>query len=276
MASSGATGALRRVELAGSHPAPIEILLYGVERRWRWFAPGSQEIDMTKRTYLGIGLATLLLASGCHRGAQVKAVQLTEPGTYVVATPGALSVAQKSANVQRICTMRTPRGKGGHGKGAHGKSGMHSNAGKHGKRRRGKGGRGWGGPGGRGHGGPGGRGGSAGGAVMLDTLMYRLCEARSNGDITSAQYQELLKAMMEMAKHRAMAPPPHFGPRGMRPGRGRMGRPGMGPRRGRPGMGPGAGPWGGPGGDWGKMDDAPDTPKDKPGPKKPGGKGKAK
>ena len=227
-------------------------------------SPGSQEIDMTKRTYLGIGIATLLLATGCHRGAQVKAVQLTEPGTYVVATPGALSIAQKSANVQRICTMRTPRGKGGHGKGAHGHSGKHSNAGKHGKRRRGKGGRAWG-PGGRAHGGPGGRGGGAGGAVMLDTLMYRLCEARSNGDITSAQYQELLKAMMEMAKHRAMAPPPPFGPRRMRPG---MRPRRMGPGRGRPGLGP-PDPWGGPDGNRGKTDDSPEglekTPEKKKG-----------
>ncbi len=215
---------------------------------------------------LGIACSTVFLASGCYPGAQVKAVQLTEPGTYVVATPGALTLAQQSGTAQRMCTLRLPP--------AHAKGAKHGKRAKHGKAdRRGKGGKGGkrGGPAwqGRAMHGPGAGGGAAGGPAMLDTLMFRLCEARSNGDITALQYQELLKGMLDLAKQRAAMPS----------GPGPFGHPGMRRPMGRPGMGPGMGP-GGRGG-WGRppgpedTDDAP-VEKETDDPKKGDGKGKGK
>jgi hypothetical protein len=215
-----------------------------------------------------MALSGLLLASGCYHGAQVKAVQLTEPGTYVVATPGALSLAQQSGSAQRICTMRLPPGHAKGKGGKHAKRGSHAESGKRGKR----GGPAWQGPPAGAHG-PGAGGGNAGGPALLDTLMFRLCEARSNGDITQAQYQELLKGMLELAKERAAAPRGPFGPAMMdRP----MRRPGMGPGMG-PGMRPGGrGGWGpgrGPDSDGSAGDSGDKTPDE---PKKPDGKPKGK
>lgn len=172
---------------------------------------------------LSLSFAALALATGCHRHARLETVQATEPGLHWVASPGAVSVAQLGSNAPRVCTLRTPQalgkgmpGKPGHptGKARKGKPGGHPAQGK---------------PGAPGAGG----GGAGSGPAMLDTLMFRLCEARSNGDISAEQYaasiQELIKTMAEMAKQRATPPPgpSPFGPAGTPPGMGRRG--GMGP-----------------------------------------------
>ncbi len=155
---------------------------------------------MTIRNSLLLSASVLLLASGCAHSARVKTAHLEESGTHVVATPGALTIAQKSASASHVCTLRTPGAA---------------------KMKKGKRGMGGGPP-------PG-----AGPGAMLDTLMFRLCEARANNDISPEQYaasvQLLLKTMSEMAQR---PPMPMAGP-GMGMGMG-MGRPGMG--MGRPGM----------------------------------------
>jgi hypothetical protein len=133
-----------------------------------------------------IGFATLLLlASGCAHHLRVNSVALAESGTYVVATPGALTIARQSASSSRSCTLRT----GGAAKGKHGKR-----AGRAGKR-------------------------GAGAAKTLDVLLFRLCEARANNDITPAEYASsvelVLKTMSEMAARRP--PPPRPGARARGP-----------------------------------------------------------
>lgn len=207
---------------------------------------------------LGLSIAALALATGCHRHARLETVQATEPGIHWVASPGAVSVAQLGSSAPRVCTLKTPPA---HAKGARGKPGHPT-----GKARKGT----------PGHhaakGMPGAHGaGAGGGPAMLDTLLFRLCEARGNGDLSAEQYaasiQKLLDTMAEMAKHRA-APPPAagpFGPAGMHPGMGRRG-----------GMGPFGRPWRDRDAD--RADDADDGAPEKKAdePKKDPGKGKGK
>lgn len=156
---------------------------------------------------LGVGVAALIFASGCARSAKINSAHLAESGTDIVATPGALTVVRQGANSSRSCTLRTA----GPGMGKH-----------HGK----KGKRGKGGP-------PPG----AGPGPMLDVLLFRLCEARANNDMSAEQYatsvQMILKTMSDMAQR-----PPPRGPMMGGPG---MGGPGMGrgPGMGGPGMGRG-------------------------------------
>lgn len=116
-----------------------------------------------------VGVLLLLGASGCHRHSKTAAVPVEGQDTTVVATPGAVTVAQG----KRTCTLRTT-------------------AGKRGKKHRGKKHRGKGGGQGAGAQGP---------AARLDVLLFRLCEARSNGDITEAQYHEAVSKVLDtMAK----------------------------------------------------------------------------
>lgn len=58
-------------------------------------------------TKLLVAAAALLLASGCARSVPVHSAHLEESGTYVVGTPGAITIAQKSASASHVCTMRT-------------------------------------------------------------------------------------------------------------------------------------------------------------------------
>lgn len=149
---------------------------------------------MNKYGLVATSLSALLLGGCGFHHARVKSVNLSEAGTYVVSSPGALTIARQSGNTWRACTMRT----GGMAMGKHG----------HGHGRR--------------HGGPGDAGGRRGGpGGALDVLLFRLCEARANNDITAAQYasgvQTILKTMSKMAERR---PPPgpgmggHWNPRG--------------------------------------------------------------
>ncbi len=164
----------------------------------------------------GFGLAALWLA-GCAHGARVNSVNVAEAGTHVVSTPGALTIVQQGASAARSCTLRVE----GHAKGNHD---AHPPPGKPAR----PGQPGMGGIGGmRGMGGmrggmPGGHAGPPGGGpgAMLDVLLFRLCEARANNDLSADQYaasvQTILKTMSEMAEHRPPPPPP--GMRGAGPG----------------------------------------------------------
>lgn len=152
---------------------------------------------------IGAGVTALLFASGCAHNARVNSVNLAEAGTYVVTTPGALTIARQNATSPRTCTLRT----GGHEMGKHMHHGNAGPPGKHGM------------PGmrdGRGMGGGPPGGGGAGPAALLDTLLFRLCEARANNDITPEQYaasvQVIFKTMSDMAEHHM--PPPGPGMRG--------------------------------------------------------------
>lgn len=168
-------------------------------------------------------LAASPLLFACGHGARVNSAHVSEPGTHLVSTPGALTVVQQNASGTRSCTLRA---------GHPGKAG--------------KGGR---------------RGGGAaprGPDAMLDALLFRLCEARANNDITPEQYNASVQSILETMKQMAARGPMQGRMRapGMRmgqgKGRGRMGPgadgPGMGPGGpGAPGMGP-DGPGMGPGG----------------------------
>ena len=133
-------------------------------------------------------LSTLLLAGCGMHHARVRSVNLSEAGTYVVSTPGALTIARQSGSAWRACTLRT--GVPGMDKGHH----HHHHDGRGGA--------------------PGARGGGPG--ATLDVLLFRMCEARANNDITAQQYasgvQTILKTMSEMAERRP--PGPGWNPKG--------------------------------------------------------------
>ncbi|MBX3128187.1 MAG: hypothetical protein KF718_15800 [Polyangiaceae bacterium] len=148
---------------------------------------------MSLRFSLTLAITSLLAASGCARSAKVTNVHLEKPGTHIVSGDGAVSVARNSGETSRVCTRLVPQS----GKPRHGKPAPMP-------------------------------GRSAEPAAHLDVLLFRLCEARGNGDISAAQYaaavQAITKAMEEMASR----------PRGPV-----MARPGAGPQR--PGWGAGPG-----------------------------------
>lgn len=167
-----------------------------------------------------LGTASMLLAIGCMPAKGVATVG--GPGTHVVRGPGAVTVVHG----ERSCTMPVAGSPHGHAKGMPKGKGM------------GKGG----------HAPPHGMPSRPPGNPM-DTMMFRLCEARSNGDITEPQYQELLNKLFDtMAKMANRGPmggmgrgPGHQGPWGRGGmGRGRHRGPGgAGPGRKRQGGGPG-------------------------------------
>ena len=148
-----------------------------------------------------LAATALLGAGGCARSAKVSSVHLDQPGTHVVSGPGVVSIAHSDGAKSRVCTRAVaPSAKGG-------KAGKHR------------------GPAPARRAEPGGQ---------LDVLLFRLCEARSNGDISAEQYaasvQTIIKTMESMADRPAHPPPmprmqpgerrrPRFGP-------GRWGRPG--------------------------------------------------
>ncbi len=149
---------------------------------------------MRMNSLVAMGFSTLLLAGCGMHGARVKSVNLSESGTYVVTTPGALTVARQSASAWHTCTLRV----GGPGLGKH----EHHH----------------GGP--RAGAGAGARGG--GPSAALDVLLFRLCEARANNDISAEQYassvQTIMKTISAMAERRP--PPPGPGMAGRPPGPG--------------------------------------------------------
>ena len=170
---------------------------------------------MGMRAELGLALAAVFVAGGCARSAKVSTVHLDQPGTHIVSGNGTLTIARNSKDASRVCTRVV--GPSGKGRGAKG-----------GKRPPGP-------PAPRGE--PGGH---------LDVLLFRLCEARMNGDISAEQYAASVQTIVSTLERMATRPQlqrrgerlrvPRM--RGTRPGRG--GGPGFGPRTPRPGGPPDA------------------------------------
>jgi hypothetical protein len=144
---------------------------------------------MTLRTKLGLAFVSLLAASGCAHSNRVAAVHVDDPGTHIVTGQGAISIAKNTSGGSRVCTrVLPPPAKGRHGKG------------------KGKG-----------------PGPAADPGARLDILLFRLCEARSNGDISAEQYatsvQSIVKSLEQMANRPRMTMAPRPRPDGdERPG----------------------------------------------------------
>jgi hypothetical protein len=144
---------------------------------------------MSHRIRIALAL-TVLFASGCARSAKVATVHVEQPGTHVISSPGAISVARNDGAHSRVCTrLVAPSGKGRGGKA------------------------------------PQPRGAEPG--AQLDVLLFRLCEARGNGDISAEQYAASVQTIVKVMETRAQRPPPRVAP---------IARPGRGFRR-------GLGPW---------------------------------
>ncbi len=135
----------------------------------------SERKPVNKLTLVTAAMIMGLSAAGCAARGPVGAVHVEQPGTHIVGSPGATSVVWVARNGTRVCTRSGPLGKGPRAKGK--------------ARRRGP----------SGHTGP------------IDTLLFRLCEARGNGDITAEQYTQAITILMKkMAK---MTHKRHTGPR---------------------------------------------------------------
>jgi hypothetical protein len=182
---------------------------------------------MSIRVRIAVAIAALLAAGGCARSAKVATVHVEQPGTHVVSTSGAITIARNDGANSRVCTRVVPQS---------------------GKK----------------------RGGKAGPAALrpnepgahLDVLLFRLCEARGNGDISAEQYASSVQTIMKTMEAMATRPHAPMAPR-MGPGQGWRRR-GFGPggegsprRRGGPGR-------------WTPEDDDPEPPvaPEPPNPKK--------
>jgi len=172
---------------------------------------------MSIRVRIAVAIAAVLAASGCARSAKVATVHVEQPGTHVVSTSGAITIARNDGANSRVCTRLVAQS---------------------GKRRGGK----------AGHAAP--RPNEAG--AHVDVLLFRLCEARGNGDISAEQYAASVQTIMKTMEAMATRPRAPMAP-GMRPGQGWRRR-GPGPggegsprRRGGPGR-------------WTADDDAPEPP----------------
>jgi hypothetical protein len=166
---------------------------------------------MTTRASLGLSFTMLFAATGCVHSPRMSAVHIDQPGTDIVSGEGSISIAHTTGNTSRVCTRLVPQGKKG-------KSG--------------------------------GRGGAqpAPGAY-IDVLLFRLCEARGNGDIGAEQYASSVQTIMKMMEASSMRPRmPMMRQSGQDRGPRDFGD-GGGPRGEGEGRGMRRGPWGGPGPD---------------------------
>lgn len=131
------------------------------------------EEALTLQNKLGLAVVSLLAASGCAHSTRVASVHVEEPGTHIVTGQGAISIAKNTSTGSRVCTRVLPTPP----KGRQGKAGPPT------------------------------RGGDPG--ARLDILLFRLCEARSNGDISAAEYassvQSIVKSLEQMANRPRMA-----------------------------------------------------------------------
>ncbi len=183
---------------------------------------------MTLRSSLGLTFATLLAATGCVHSPRMSAVHIAEPGTDIVSGEGSISISHTTGNSSRVCTRLVPEGKKGKGKGMGG-------------------------------------GQPAGPAGAIDVLLFRLCEARGNGDIGAEQYATSVQTIMKMMEASSMHPPmpmrtqpgPNRGPRDFGD---------EGPHGDGEGRGMRRGPWRGPGldGPGGPPPGKPEPPKKDP------------
>jgi hypothetical protein len=143
---------------------------------------------MTFRAPMVLAITSLLAAGGCARSARVVSVHVEEPGTHIVSGDGTISIARTSGGQTRVCTRSAAQtGKKGDGR-----------------------------PGPRLE-----RPGDS--AANLDALLFRLCEARGNGDIGAEQYaasvQTIMKTMEEMAARPRAPAAPRVRPEARDPGR---------------------------------------------------------
>jgi hypothetical protein len=180
---------------------------------------------------LGIAVAIAALATGCHNRSPVRDVHAADPGVHVVNGTSTTAIVWSDGKGGRVCTLASG------GKGKRGTRGHEYGARKHGH-------------------------GQAphpmtGAHPPIDSILFRLCEARGNGDLTQEQYVTILQTI---TAHAGTHPPRGFhgrglGPREMRdqapdtpeapvgPGPGPVGgQNAPGPRRGPPGPPAGAGP----------------------------------
>lgn len=132
----------------------------------------------SRLSLLALGSA-LLLSTACHRHAPVRSEHVQDPGLHVVAGPDARSVAWITERQTRVCTTRAEQGSH-HRPGHHPEPGHAPDPGAAAAR-----------PPGPPHGGPT----HAGPAQLLDTLLFRLCEARGNGDISAEQYAQTVQSL---------------------------------------------------------------------------------
>lgn len=136
-------------------------------------------MGMTLPTKLGLAFVFVLAQSGCAHSNRVAAVHVDDPGTHIVTGQGAISIARNTTGGSRVCTRVLPTlTKGGRGKGRPLRPAPDPGA-------------------------------------RLDVLLFRLCEARSNGDISAEQYassvQSIVKSLEQMATRprMKMVPGPH-------------------------------------------------------------------
>ncbi len=202
-----------------------------------------------------IFLAGSLLAfgAGCSHRHHLPTAHAADGATKVIASPGTLTIVQQTKTGARSCTLQLPKSY------AHGRGGRHRGGGARmappmahswqrgdaRKRHRRGGGPGMGRKrmmpmpgmmmmGARGRQAQGGKG-----AMKMDMLLFRLCEARSNGDISPEQYNAALTKLLDKVT-RVHTPPKPPGGQGRANGRWFDGRRGQGPwgRGWRPGPKP--------------------------------------
>jgi len=132
------------------------------------------------RTVFGC-LASLLAVACGNPG--VTTQHVVDPGVYVVTTPGAHSVVWSTSSGQRVCTL--------------GRSEPSEEPRASTVRRR--------------YGGHGAKPLEGEGDATMDAALFRLCEARANGDITQEQYTQALHAVLDDSGTRAVPAHPGLG-----------------------------------------------------------------
>ncbi len=160
------------------------------------------------RTKLVLSGLLLVALSGCHHHMPVGRATVNEPGAHVISSAGATSIAWSDGRTSRVCTLPAAAHPGRFSKSKRLPAGHAMPA--HGR---------------------------AGG---LDALLFRLCEARGNGDLTAEQYHAALNEFLQVMKHAHTKMGQHMGAEGGQHWR----PPGHGKRGSRPGRGPGFGPGG--------------------------------
>lgn len=120
-----------------------------------------------------------LMGIACH-GYRASTQQITDPGLHVISSPAAQTLVWSDGRTRRSCTLS---GSGS----AHGKyHGQHT----------------------KGHGG-------ARGSSPVDAALFRLCEARGNGDLSQEQYVRAVEMVLaHMARGVQPSPPMTWGPKG--------------------------------------------------------------
>lgn len=139
---------------------------------------------------LGIWMLLFLALSGCHRHLPVGQAHVNEPGAYVISSHGATSIAWSDGRTSRVCTLPSGLAGGRYAGSYGGKRGVPHG---HAMRAHVRGG-------------------------TLDAFLFRLCEARGNGDITAEQYRAAVSELQQIMKQAHTKAVP-MGPEGRGPWR---------------------------------------------------------